>query len=73
MLVCVIAMLHFKSEDRYLSNGDNSGKTTYEKLLPSVALSWKIFPDLMTYASYALGLKHQHLPKWLILMVATMY
>ena len=35
--------VHFKSEDRYLSNGDNSGKTTYEKLLPSVALSWKIF------------------------------
>jgi len=47
--------VHFKSEDRYLSNGDNSGKTTYEKLLPSVALSWKIFPDLMTYASYAQG------------------
>jgi len=47
--------VHFKSEDRYLSNGDNSGKTTYEKLLPSVALSWKIFPDLITYASYAQG------------------
>ncbi|MGV5003983.1 TonB-dependent receptor family protein [Acinetobacter variabilis] len=47
--------VHFKSEDRYLSNGDNSGKTTYEKLLPSVALSWKILPDLMTYASYAQG------------------
>lgn len=47
--------VHFKSEDRYLSNGDNSGKTTYEKVLPSVALSWKILPDLMTYASYAQG------------------
>ena len=49
--------VHFKSEDHYIteSNGDNSGKTTYEKLLPSVALSWKIFPDLMTYASYAQG------------------
>lgn len=47
--------VHFKSEDRYLSNGDNSGKTTYEKLLPSVAFSWKILPDLMTYASYAQG------------------
>ncbi|WP_180069198.1 TonB-dependent receptor [Acinetobacter sp. YH16038] len=49
--------VHFKSEDHYIteSNGDNSGKTTYEKLLPSVALSWKIFPELMTYASYAQG------------------
>jgi len=49
--------VHFKSEDHYIteSNGDNSGKTTYEKLLPSVALSWKILPELMTYASYAQG------------------
>ncbi|WKT74701.1 MULTISPECIES: TonB-dependent receptor [Acinetobacter] len=49
--------VHFKSEDHYITelNGDNSGKTTYEKLLPSVALSWKIFPELMTYASYAQG------------------
>lgn len=49
--------VHFKSEDHYIteSNGDNSGKMTYEKLLPSVALSWKIFPELMTYASYAQG------------------
>ncbi len=47
--------VHFKSEDHYLSNGDNSGKMTYEKVLPSVALSWKILPELMTYASYAQG------------------
>ncbi|KGT47972.1 MULTISPECIES: TonB-dependent receptor [Acinetobacter] len=49
--------VHFKSEDHYITelNGDNSGKTTYEKLLPSVALSWKILPELMTYASYAQG------------------
>lgn len=47
--------VHFKSEDKYLSNGDNSGKTDYQKLLPSVALSWKIVPELLVYASYAQG------------------
>ena len=47
--------VHFKSEDKYLSNGDNSGKTDYQKLLPSVALSWQIVPELMAYASYAQG------------------
>ncbi|MFH7348137.1 TonB-dependent receptor [Acinetobacter variabilis] len=49
--------VHFKTEDHYTigENGDNSGKTTYEKLLPSVALSWKIIPDAMVYASYAQG------------------
>ncbi|MFV5491893.1 TonB-dependent receptor [Acinetobacter sp. ASP199] len=47
--------VHFKSDDHYLSNGDNSGKTTYEKLLPSAALSWQILPELMAYASYAQG------------------
>ncbi len=47
--------VHFKSEDHYLSNGDNSGKSDYDKLLPSAALSWKIIPQLMAYASYAKG------------------
>ncbi len=49
--------VHFKSEDHYITdvNGDNSGKTTYEKLLPSMALSWQILPELMTYVSYAQG------------------
>lgn len=47
--------VHFKSDDHYLSNGDNSGKTTYEKLLPSAALSWQILPELMVYTSYAQG------------------
>ena len=47
--------VHFKSEDKFLSNGDNSGKTDYQKLLPSLALSWKILPELMAYASYAQG------------------
>src|SRR5690606_5285923 len=41
--------VHFKSEDKFLANGNNSGKTTYEKLLPSAALSWQILPELMAY------------------------
>ncbi|WP_312325863.1 TonB-dependent receptor [Acinetobacter sp.] len=49
--------VHFKSKDKFLANGNNSGKTDYQKLLPSAALSWQIFPELMTYASYAQGLE----------------
>ena len=49
--------VHFKSEDHYIvgANGDNSGQSDYHKLLPSAALSWKIIPELMAYASYAKG------------------
>lgn len=49
--------VHFKTEDHYITNvnGDNSGKTDYQKLLPSIALSWQIVPELMTYVSYAQG------------------
>ncbi|WP_349914142.1 TonB-dependent receptor family protein [Acinetobacter pittii] len=47
--------VHYKSKDNYLSNGDDSGKTDYSKVLPSVALSWQIVPELMAYVSYAKG------------------
>ncbi|MFX9651156.1 TonB-dependent receptor [Acinetobacter baumannii] len=47
--------VHYKSEDNYLSNGEDSGKTDYDKVLPSVALSWQILPELMAYVSYAKG------------------
>ncbi|HFD2177627.1 TonB-dependent receptor family protein [Acinetobacter baumannii] len=47
--------VHYKSEDNYLSNGDDSGKTDYDKVLPSVALSLQILPELMAYVSYAKG------------------
>ncbi|PJI28624.1 TonB-dependent receptor [Acinetobacter pseudolwoffii] len=55
--------VHFKSKDHYIveadeekdRNGDNSGKTDYQKLLPSLALSWQIVPELMAYTSYAQG------------------
>lgn len=47
--------VHYKSKDNYLSNGDDSGKTDYSKVLPSAALSWQILPELMVYVSYAKG------------------
>ncbi|WP_213066456.1 TonB-dependent receptor [Acinetobacter oleivorans] len=47
--------VHYKSEDHYLSNGDDSDKTDYSKVLPSAALSWQILPELMAYVSYAKG------------------
>lgn len=47
--------MHYKSKDNYLSNGDDSGKTDYDKVLPSAALSWQILPELMAYVSYAKG------------------
>ena len=47
--------VYYKSEDNYLSNGDDSGKTDYNKVLPSAALSWQIIPELMAYVSYAKG------------------
>lgn len=47
--------VHYKSDDHYLSNGDDSGKTEYSKTLPSATLSWQILPELLAYASYAKG------------------
>ena len=49
--------VHYKSKDHYIVglNGDNSGKTTYEEILPSVALSWQFMPQALIYASYAKG------------------
>lgn len=47
--------VHYKSEDHYLSNGNDSDKTDYSKVLPSAALSWQILPELMAYVSYAKG------------------
>ncbi|HCA5142170.1 TonB-dependent receptor [Acinetobacter baumannii] len=55
--------VHYKSKDHFTSepdqygtvNGDDSGKTDYDKVLPSAALSWQILPELMAYMSYAKG------------------
>ncbi|MHA3982971.1 TonB-dependent receptor domain-containing protein [Acinetobacter venetianus] len=47
--------VHYKSKDHYLSNGNDSDKTEYDKILPSAALSWQILPELLAYISYAKG------------------
>lgn len=47
--------VHFKSQDHFLTNGNNSGKSSYKKLLPSIVLSWKVLPELLAYSSYAQG------------------
>ena len=56
--------VHYESKDHYQQkaiyptdkdNGDDSGKTDYHKVLPSVALSWAITPTLNSYVSYAKG------------------
>lgn len=49
--------VHYESEDHYIvaGNGDDSGSTDYQKLLPSVALGWEILPELYAYASYGKG------------------
>ncbi|QDK98145.1 TonB-dependent receptor [Acinetobacter tandoii] len=49
--------VHYESEDHYITtgNGDDSGSTDYQKLLPTVALGWDILPELYAYASYGKG------------------
>ncbi|SDB90624.1 TonB-dependent receptor [Acinetobacter boissieri] len=49
--------VHYESKDHYVTatNPNDSGKTKYNKVLPSAALSWQILPQLTAYASYAKG------------------
>lgn len=49
--------VHYQSKDHYMqgTNVDDSGKTDYDKLLPSAAFTWEISPQLSTYLSYAQG------------------
>ncbi|WP_151802113.1 TonB-dependent receptor [Acinetobacter guillouiae] len=55
--------VHYESKDHYIkynadpkkNNGDDSGQTDYQKLLPSAALTWEITPEISSYLSYAKG------------------
>ncbi|MGQ9374800.1 TonB-dependent receptor domain-containing protein [Acinetobacter tandoii] len=49
--------VNYESEDHYITtvNGDDSGSTDYQKLLPTVALGWEILPELYAYISYGKG------------------
>lgn len=45
----------FKSKDRYITatNGDDSGRKRYGKLLPTLGLSWQGLPNTSLYAAYS--------------------
>ena len=45
----------FVSSDRYLDNGDDSGRTTYEASTPVAGLMYKLSNDLHLYASFGRG------------------
>ena len=49
--------VHYDSKDHYITavNGNDSGKTDYDKVLPSAALSWQMLASTNLYASYAKG------------------
>ncbi|WP_137823591.1 TonB-dependent receptor [Pseudomonas sp. D(2018)] len=45
----------FEVDDRYLANGDDSGRVTYRETTPSLGLTYALTPDLNLYASWARG------------------
>ena len=49
--------VHYESEDHYITtgNGNDSGKTDYNKVLPSAALTWEMTPQVSSYISYSKG------------------
>lgn len=44
-------------DDRFLSNGDDSGSVTYRKLMPTLGASYALLPDLNIYASWGKGVE----------------
>lgn len=47
--------VHFKSDDHYLANGDDSGSKTYHRALPVFALHYEVSPIMNLYTSYGKG------------------
>lgn len=47
--------VHFKTQDHYLANGDDSGALRYHKLLPSISLGWDFRDDAAAYIAYGKG------------------
>ena len=45
--------VHYESEDHYITTGNDndSGKTDYNKVLPSAALTWEMTPQVSSYIS----------------------
>lgn len=47
----------FEVDDRFLSNGDDSGSVTYRELTPTLGASYALLPDLNIYASWGKGVE----------------
>lgn len=47
----------FEVDDRFLSNGDDSGSVTYRELTPTLGASHALLPELNLYASWGKGLE----------------
>ncbi|MBA4243600.1 MAG: TonB-dependent receptor [Pseudomonas sp.] len=47
----------FEVDDRFLSNGDDSGSVTYRELTPTLGASYALLPELNLYASWGKGLE----------------
>lgn len=51
------SQVEFDVDDRFLSNGDDSGSVTYRKLMPTLGASYALLPDLNIYASWGKGVE----------------
>ncbi|SDU97184.1 TonB-dependent receptor family protein [Pseudomonas sihuiensis] len=49
--------VEFEVDDRFLSNGDDSGSVTYRELTPTLGASYALSPDLNVYASWGKGVE----------------
>ena len=49
--------VEFDVDDRFLSNGDDSGSVTYRELTPTLGASYTLLPDLNVYASWGKGVE----------------
>ena len=49
--------VEFDVDDRFLSNGDDSGSVTYRELTPTLGASYALLPDLNLYASWGKGVE----------------
>ncbi|MBL0951686.1 MAG: TonB-dependent receptor [Pseudomonas sp.] len=51
------SQVEFDVDDRFLSNGDDSGSVTYRELTPTLGASYALLPDLNIYASWGKGVE----------------
>ena len=51
------SQVEFDVDDRFLSNGDDSGSVTYRELTPTLGASYALLPGLNVYASWGKGVE----------------